>query len=244
MYFNNPFEQFELFNISFFNFFNFNNLFVYYYLIFLSFFIFFILGVYRILLLPSVNQMIIEDIYRFVLVIFQQQIGIRHSLVMFPLVITLFIFILISNLSGLLPYGFTVTGHILLTFTLSFSIFIAITINGFINHKIYFLKLFVPSNTPKVLLVLLVGIEIISYFIRPFSLSIRLFANMLAGHILLNIVTSFTLYLLKLNFIFSLIPFLFIFAIGGLELAIAFIQSYVFIVLTIIYINDSYNISH
>lgn len=190
--------------------------------------------------LPSKWQLFLENVYLFVLQIFRQQISNTTALRYFPLVLFIFSFILISNLTGLLPYGFTITGHIIVTFQIAFSLFIGITIINVLNNQIAFLNLFVPSGVPKLLLPFLVIIEIVSYLIRPFSLSVRLFANMLAGHTLLNILSAFIFNVFKNYSLLSIIPLLFIVFIIVLEFCIAIVQAYIFSILVSIYLNDIY----
>lgn len=208
------------------------------------FYVFFYLNLNNILYLPTRWQYFFENIYLFVLQLVKQQINNIMSLKYFPLILFVFIFILFSNLIGLLPYGFTITGHLILTFQIAFSLFVGITIIGFFNNKLQFLNLFVPSGVPKALIPFLVIIEFVSYLIRPFSLSIRLFANMLAGHTLLNLLSGFTFNVLKTYFILSILPFLFVLFIVILEFSIAFVQAYIFSILLCIYLNDVYNVSH
>ena len=141
-------------------------------------------------------------------------------------------------------YSFTLTSHVTVAFTLSFSFFISIIIVGILIQKASFVNTFIPSGAPKILKPFLIGIEIISYFSRPFSLGIRLFANLMAGHTLLAILANFTFLISKKNFIISLIPFFLIVAIVGLEAMIAGLQAYVFTVLVCIYLNDSIHGSH
>lgn len=170
---------------------------------------------------------------------FKQQITNVRGLVFFPICFTTFVSILFCNILGLLPYGYTLTGHIMQTFSLGFSLFLGILILGFVSVKVDFLRIFVPTDVPQALLFFLVYIELMSYIIRPFSLSVRLFANMLAGHTLLAIVSSFTVYIgaSKIWFLI-IIPFAFLGFIFLLEVGIAFIQSYVFLMLLCIYLND------
>jgi F-type H+-transporting ATPase subunit a len=194
--------------------------------------------------IPSKWQYSIENIYVFVLQLFKQQINNIVALRYFPLVLFIFSFILIANLIGLLPYGFTITGHIIFTFQIAFSLFFGITLINIINNKLEFLNLFVPSGVPKPLIPFLVIIEIVSYLIRPFSLSVRLFANMLAGHTLLNILSAFIFNVFKKYALISFLPLLFIVFIIVLEFCIAIVQAYIFSILTCIYLNDIYNTSH
>jgi F-type H+-transporting ATPase subunit a len=159
----------------------------------------------------------------------------------FPFIYTLFIFILINNLIGLIPYSFSTTSHFILAFSLSFSIVIGTVILGVTMHRLAFLNLFVPQGCPLPLLPFLVIIETISFIARNVSLGLRLAANVLAGHMLLFILGGFTFQIFKSGFIgiIGLLPLLFIIAFSYLELAIAFIQAQVFIVLASGYIKDS-----
>jgi F-type H+-transporting ATPase subunit a len=144
-------------------------------------------------------------------------------------------FILFSNLLGLVPYSFTVTSHIIVTFALAAVVFIGVTIVGIVRHGFHFLRLFVPEGVPVVLLVLLVPIELLSYFIRPFTLSIRLFANMLAGHTMLAIFGGFAASV----GVFAIFPLGINVLLVGLELLVAVLQAYVFAILTCLYLRDA-----
>jgi F-type H+-transporting ATPase subunit a len=159
-----------------------------------------------------------------------------------PFIYSLFIFILVGNLVGNVPYSYTITTSIILTIGLSFTILVGVTILSISIHKIKFFSYFVPSGTPLALVPLLVLIEVVSYLARAFSLGIRLFANMCAGHTLLKILSTFLYQMFSagiLAFILTLIPFSIFLALCGLELAVSFIQSYVFVLLTISYIKDA-----
>lgn len=156
----------------------------------------------------------------------------------FPLIFTLFMFVLGANMLGMLPYSFTVTSHIIVTFGLAIFVFIGATIVGFAKHGLHYLKLFVPSGVPSVLLPLLVVIEVISYFTRPISLSVRLFANMMAGHTMLKVFAGFVV---GMGFLGGWLPLGIMVALTGLEILVAFLQAYVFAVLTCIYLNDAIN---
>lgn len=159
----------------------------------------------------------------------------------FPVIAVLFNFILFSNLIGLVPYSFTATSHLIITFTLSFSVFIGINIITFQKYKMKTFSLFLPANTSFFLALLLVPIEFISYIAKPISLGVRLFINLMAGHSLLKVIVGFSWSMLLLeNFIsFGLIiPMLILVLLFGLELGVALIQTYVFIILTCIYIQD------
>ena len=141
-------------------------------------------------------------------------------------------------------YSFTLTSHVTIAFTLSFSFFIAIVLIGILIQKSSFVNTFIPSGAPKILIPFLIGIEIISYFSRPFSLGIRLFANLMSGHTLLAILANFAFLISQKNIIIAVLPFVLIVAIVGLEAMIAVLQAYVFTVLVCIYLNDSIQGSH
>ena len=165
----------------------------------------------------------------------------------FPFISVLFTFILFNNLIGLVPYSFTITSHLIVTFALSFPIFIGIVLIGVQKHKIKMLSVFLPSNMSIGLGLLLVPIELISYIFKPISLGVRLFANLMAGHTLLKVIVGFAWSMLLLEDFISLlhvIPLLVLVILMGLELGVAIIQAYVFTILTCIYLNDSINLSH
>lgn len=186
----------------------------------------------------SISQ---ESIYATVHGIVVNQINPNKGQMFFPLMYVLFIFILINNLIGLVPYSFASTSHFILTFSISFTIVLGATILGFQRHGLKFFSLFVPSGCPLGLLPLLVLIEFISYLSRNVSLGLRLAANILSGHMLLSILSGFTYNIMTSGIIFfvlGLIPLAFIIAFSGLELAIAFIQAQVFVVLSCSYIKD------
>ena len=186
----------------------------------------------------SISQ---ESIYATVHGIVINQINPNKGQMFFPLMYVLFIFILVNNLIGLVPYSFASTSHFILTFSLSFTIVLGATILGFQRHGLKFFSLFVPSGCPLGLLPLLVLIEFISYLSRNVSLGLRLAANILSGHMLLSILSGFTYNIMTsgiIFFILGLIPLAFIIAFSGLELAIAFIQAQVFVVLSCSYIKD------
>ena len=164
----------------------------------------------------------------------------------FPFVFSLFMFILILNLFGILPYGFTVTSHIIITFALAALVILTVIVYGFWNHGVGFLRLFVPSGVPVYLLPLVSFIEVISFVSRPISLSVRLFANMLAGHIALKIFASFVASLLAAGFwsVLSPLPLALTVALTALEVLVAVLQAYVFATLTSIYLNDALHPGH
>jgi len=182
-----------------------------------------------------------ECIYDTINSIVKGQINKHNGQIYFPFIYTLFLFILINNLIGMVPYSFASTSHFILTFALSFTIVLGATILGFQKHGLKLFSLFVPAGCPLGLLPLLVLIEFISYLARNISLGLRLAANILSGHMLLNILSGFTYNIMNTGFIyffFALIPLAFIIAFSGLELGIAFIQAQVFVVLSCSYIKD------
>lgn len=183
-----------------------------------------------------------ESIYSTIYSIVINQINANKGQMFFPFISGLFIFILINNLVGMVPYSFAPTSHFILTFFLSFTVVLGATILGFQIHALKFFSLLVPSGCPLGLLPLLVLIEFISYLARNVSLGLRLAANVLSGHMLLNILSGFTYNIMSkgiIYFFLGLIPLTFIVAFSGLEIAIAFIQAQVFVVLSASYIKDS-----
>ena len=183
-----------------------------------------------------------ESVYATVHSIVVSQINEKRGQVYFPFIYVLFVFILVNNLIGMVPYSFASTSHFILTFSLSFTVVLGATILGLTKHGLEFFSLFVPAGCPLGLLPLLVLIEFISYLARNVSLGLRLAANIISGHLLLNILSGFTYNIMCFGIIFSFISFLplaFIIAFSGLELGIAFIQAQVFVVLSCSYIKDA-----
>jgi F-type H+-transporting ATPase subunit a len=171
----------------------------------------------------------------------REQIGSLYESYL-PFIYSLFIFILISNFLGNIPYNYTITTSMIVSIGLSFTIFIGVTILSLFINKLHFFSYFIPSGTPLALVPLLVLIELISYMARAFSLGIRLFANMVAGHTLLKILATFLSQMFSssvLIFFVTLIPFSIFIALIGLELAVSVIQAYVFCILTSSYIKDA-----
>ncbi len=191
-------------------------------------------------IIPGRLQSVGELAYEFVSGMMRDILG-DSGRAYFPFVFTLFMFILAANMLGMIPYSFTVTSHIIVTFGLAAAVFIGATVIGFMKHGAGYLKLFVPSGVPSVLLPLLVVIETISYFTRPISLSVRLFANMMAGHTMLKVFAGFVV---GMGILGGWIPLAFMVALTGLEILVAFLQAYVFAVLTCIYLNDAINLHH
>ena len=186
-------------------------------------------------LVPGRLQSVAELAYEFVAKMIRDTCG-AEGMKFFPLIFTLFMFILFSNMLGMIPYAFTVTSHIIVTFALAVSVFTFVTVLGFIKHGPDYLKLFVPSGIPMIMMPLLVVIELISYLSRPISLSVRLFANMMAGHTMLKV---FAYFVVGLGALGGWLPLGFMVAFTGLEFLVAFLQAYVFAMLTCIYLNDA-----
>ncbi len=193
------------------------------------------LGSRKTTLVPSRMQSLTEISYEFVANMVRDNAS-SDGLKYFPFIFTLFMFILASNMIGMLPYTFTTTSQIVVTFGLAAVVFIGVTAIGFARHGVGYLKLFMPSGVPKVMLVILVPIEIISYLTRPVSLSVRLFANMMAGHTMLKVFAGFVI---SLGVVGGWLPLGFMVALTGLEVLIAFLQAYVFAILTCIYLNEA-----
>ena len=191
-------------------------------------------------LLPTKVQLLAELSYIFVSKMISDTAGSKAK-PYFAFIFSLFMFVLFCNMFGMIPYTFTVTSHIIVTFVLASFIFIGVTVIGFIKHGFGYLKLFVPSGVPAVLLPLIVVIEIISYLSRPVSLSVRLFANMMAGHTMMKVFGGFVI---SLGIVGGWLPLSFSVALTGLEILVAFLQAYVFAILTCIYLNDALNLHH
>ena len=191
-------------------------------------------------IVPNKIQLIAEMFYTFVAKMISDTAGSKAK-PYFPFIFSLFMFVLFCNMVGMLPYSFTVTSHIIVTLILALFIFIAVTIIGFAKHGLKYLSIFVPSGVPAVLLPLITIIEIISYLSRPVSLSVRLFANMMAGHTMLKVFGGFVI---SLGLLGGWLPLGFSVALTGLEILVAFLQAYVFAILTCIYLNDALNLHH
>ena len=197
-------------------------------------------GTKRKAIVPTKIQLLTELSYTLVSKMISDTAGSKAK-PYFPFVFSLFMFVLFCNMLGMLPYSFTVTSHIIVTFALAAVIFVGVTIVGFVNYGTGYFKLFIPSGVPLFLLPLIVIIEIISYLSRPVSLSVRLFANMMAGHTMLKVFGGFVI---SLGILGGLLPLSFTVALTGLEILIAFLQAYVFAILTCIYLNDALNLKH
>jgi len=197
-------------------------------------------------LVPGRAQSIAEMSYEFVANALRDAAG-THGMQFFPLVFSLFMFVLVANLLGMFPYFFTVTSHIIVTFALAMVVILTVIIAGIWKHGFKFFGLFVPAGVPMLLIPLVTAIEIVSFLSRPISLSVRLFANMLAGHITLKVFAGFILTLSalgSLGVIGSVLPLAMAVALTALEFLVAFLQAYVFTVLTCMYLNDALHPSH
>lgn len=193
------------------------------------------LGSRKAALVPGRLQSLVEISYSFIANQVRDMCG-KEGLKFFPLVFSLFMFVLFGNLLGMLPYSFTFTSHIIVTFALALFIFLFLTLLGFIRHGFHFFSLFLPSGTPLLIAPLMIVIEIFSYLSRPVSLSIRLSANMMAGHTMLKIIAGFVV---ALGIVGGWAPLAFMVALTGFEFVVAFLQAYIFTVLICVYLNDA-----
>ena len=185
-------------------------------------------------LVPSRWQSMAEMSYEFIANMVRENVG-NEGRQYFPFVLTLFLFILFGNLMGMIPFAYTFTSQIIVTFAMAFTIFIGVTIIGLVRHGLRFFTLFFPSGTPIALAPVLIPIEVISYFVRPVSLSVRLFANMMAGHTMMKVFGGFVVAL----GIMGVAPMVMIVALTGFEILVAALQAYVFAMLTCMYLNDA-----
>lgn len=197
-------------------------------------------------MVPTRTQSMAEMLYEFIGNMVRDNVG-HGGRPYFPFIFSLFMFILGANLAGMLPYSFTVTSHIAVTFTFAAVVFLGVVAIGFAKHGLHFLSMFLPSGTPWVLAPLIIVIELISFLSRPVTLSVRLFANMTAGHILLKVFAGFIISMGAAGgFLTALavMPFAMNVALSALELLVAVVQAYVFALLTCIYLNDAVNLHH
>jgi F-type H+-transporting ATPase subunit a len=195
-------------------------------------------------LVPGRTQSVAELLYEYVAGMVRENLG-EEGMKFFPWVFSLFSFILVLNLIGMIPYTFTVTSHIIVTFALAAMVWITVTIVGFVRHGPGYLRLFVPEGVPWWLMPIIVPIELISYFIRPISHSVRLFANMMAGHTMLKVFGGFIVSFAAAGLHFAgIAPLVFMVAFTGLEVVVAFLQALIFTVLTCIYLNDALHMHH
>lgn len=197
--------------------------------------VFLLVGVRRPQLIPGRWQSMAELSYVFIANLVRDTVG-TEGRTYFPFIFSVFMFVLFGNMWGMIPYSFTFTSHIIVTFAMALVIFIGVTIIAIIKHKMRFFSFFMPPGVPIYMAPLLIPIEIISYLSRPISLSVRLFANMLAGHTLLKVFAGFVV---SLGILAGWLPLAFIVALTGLEIVIAFLQAFVFAILTCLYLNDA-----
>jgi F-type H+-transporting ATPase subunit a len=197
-------------------------------------------------LVPGRIQSVAEVSYEFVATMVRSNAG-AEGMKFFPLVFSLFMFIVVSNVVGIIPYAFTISSHIIVTASLALLVFFTVLLYGFYKNGVKFFKIFVPSGIPIYILPLVVAIEIISFLSRPLSHSVRLFANMLAGHITLKVFGGFVTMLGAaglLGWLGAILPLGLTVALTALELLVAFLQAYVFAILTCIYLNDAIHPGH
>ncbi len=189
-------------------------------------------------LIPTRLQLSGELLYCLITDTVNQTIGVKGKSFV-PLIFTLFMFIMTCNLFGMIPYGFTVTSHISITFALAMMVFLLVTLLGFILHGFRFFSLFLPKGTPWWLAPLMIIIELFTYLARPVSLSLRLTANMVAGHVLLKVIAGFVV---SMAFYFKIFPIPFISILIGFEIFVAILQAYIFTILSCVYLNDAINL--
>lgn len=198
-------------------------------------------------LVPGRMQMFGESLYSFIASMIRDNIG-SEGRQYFPLIFTLFIVVMLGNALGLIPYAFTYTSHLIVTLALALIIFFTVVIIGVANHGLRFFSLFLPAGVPGWLIPLILPIEILSFVIRPVTLSVRLFANMIAGHIMLKVFAGFSVGMVAAfgtaGYVAGAVPMLFNAILIGFELLIAFLQAYVFAVLSCIYLKDTIHIDH
>jgi F-type H+-transporting ATPase subunit a len=238
----NPLHQFEIYEIFPMRFMgvdiSFTNSSLFSILAFGAVFLFFVASLNRKEIIPSKGQVAAELMVGFVHDTFTGIVGDGHKK-FFSLIFSTFLFILFCNLLGMLPYAFTSTSHIAVTFSLAFFLFVIITLVGFIRHGLHFFSLFLPKGTPMWLAPLMVVIELFTYLARPVSLSLRLAANMIAGHVLLKVIASFVL---MMPFYAKWAPFPFMVVFIGFEFFVAMLQAYIFTILACVYLNDALNL--
>jgi len=186
-------------------------------------------------MVPGRMQMFAENMYEFIASMVRDNIGSRGR-EYFPLIFTIFVVVLMGNMLGMIPYSFTYTSHIAVTMGLALAIFLFVTISGFVKHGFHFFSLFCPAGVPWALKPLIIPIEVLSYLIRPVTLSVRLFANMMAGHLMLKVFAGFSV---AMGVGLGLLPMFFNVALIGFEFLIAFLQAYVFTILSCIYLKDA-----
>lgn len=200
--------------------------------------VFLTVGIRKQAMVPGRLQSMVEMSYEFIANMIRDNVG-TEGRRYFPFVFTLFMFVLFGNLLGMIPGAFTFTSHLAVTFALAAVIFVAVTIIGFARHGTHYFRMFFPHGAPLASAPILIPIELISYLSRPVSLSVRLFANMTAGHIILKIFAGFVVSLGAFYLIPGIVPLAFLVALIALEFFVAFLQAYIFTILTCIYLNDA-----
>ena len=208
--------------------------------------VFLTLAMSRKALVPSRPQMFAEILYDFVAGMIRENIGAKGRQY-FPLIFTLFVVVLLGNVLGLLPYSFTYTSHLVVTAVLALMIFSFVIVIGIFKHGLHFFSLFLPPGVPGWLVPLIIPIEVMSFLIRPLTLSVRLFANMIAGHIMLKVFAGFTISMMSMGlggYALGVLPMVFNSVLIGFEFLIAFLQAYVFAILSCIYLKDTIEIGH
>jgi F-type H+-transporting ATPase subunit a len=197
-------------------------------------------------LVPGRAQMLSETIYGFVANMIRENIGTK-GMEYFPLVFTLFMVVLMGNMLGMVPYSFTYTSHLIVTAAMAVAIFLMVLVIGIVRHGTHFFHLFLPPGVPAWLIPLIIPIEVLSFLVRPVTLSVRLFANMMAGHLVLKVFAGFCVAMLgmgAIGWVAAMVPALFNVALITFEFLIAFLQAYVFTILTCIYLKDTIEIGH
>ncbi len=203
-------------------------------------------GIRKKSLVPGRMQSVSEMSYEFIANMIRENIG-TGGMQYFPLLFTVFFMVFMGNSLGLVPYSFTYTSHLIVTAALALLIFICVCVLGIARHGAHFFSLFVPPGVPALMLPLIVPIEVLSFLIRPVTLSVRLFANMMAGHILLKVIAGFAVAFLSMGVMgatLGILPTLFNTVLIGFELLIAFLQAYVFTILSCIYLKDTVELEH
>lgn len=197
-------------------------------------------------LVPTRGQLVAEGLYKFIHSMVRENVG-EKGIGYFPFVFTMFMVVLFGNLLGMIPGSFTFTSHIAVTGMLALIVFFVVTIMGFVRHGLHFLQLFCPPGVPLWIAPLIIPIEIISYLSRPMTLSLRLFINMLAGHLMVKVIAGFSVMMFgagAVGMLGSLGPMLFNVLLVGFEVFVAFVQAYVFALLTCIYLRDTVELAH
>ena len=203
--------------------------------------ILFIMGVRKKAIVPSRLQSVVELVYEFIRGTVEETAGTK-ALKYMPVIFTVFLFVTVLNVVGMIPHSYTSTSQIFITGFMALCIFIAVVLIGFATHGLKFLSMFIPKDVPILIAPMMIVLELISFFIRPFTLSIRLAANMMAGHIAMKVFASFIISILSLGGIWaigSVIPLAALLALTGLELFVAFLQAYIFTLISCVYLNEA-----